>query len=65
MQQIALKIQNLPTHTINALVSDIAKKTKKKRLSSGTATFNQYCTMIAETLTKPATKELVAKYDLL
>ena len=62
---IAEKIKELPTHTIVQLVRDIAKKSKKKTLRSGTMFFADYCKTIARALTKETTKELVKTYNLL
>lgn len=67
METLVENIQNLPTHQINALVNDInviAKKSKKKTLSSGQMFFRDYCGKIAEALQKGSAKELVHKYRL-
>lgn len=64
METLVENIQNLPTHQINALVNEIARKSKKKRLSSGQMFFRDYCKAIAEALQKESTKELVYKYRL-
>lgn len=61
---IAAKIQELPLGTTVQLVRDIAKKSKKKTLQSGTQSFAEFCKTIAKALTKETTKELVKTYDL-
>jgi len=64
IEVIAERIKELPTATIVQLVRDIAKKSKKKTLSSGTMFFAEYCKTIAKALTKETTKELVHTYNL-
>jgi len=62
--QIAERIKQLELRVIASLIGDIAKSTKKKRLKSGTQSFNQFCETIALSLTKPSTKGLLEKYNL-
>lgn len=61
---LAVKIQALETKTVVALVNDIAKYSKKKRLESGSMFFGQFCEIIARNLTKQTTKVLIKKYNL-
>lgn len=62
---LATKLFVKSTKEVSAIVSDIAKKTKKKTMSSGTGFYLDYCKMIAKTLlTKESTKELIVKYNL-
>jgi hypothetical protein len=64
LEILAARIQDLPTGTIVQLVRDIAKRSKKKTLKSGTMFFKDFCKLIAENLTKETTKELVYVYRL-
>lgn len=64
IEVLAERIKELPTHTIVQLVRDIAKRSKKKQLQSGTLFFKDFCKKIAEALTKETTKELISVYDL-
>lgn len=62
---IASKIQAMDTRAVDALVSDAAKCSKKKRLSSGSLTFRDYCKKIAEFIvSKRTTQGLIEKYNL-
>ncbi len=64
VELLAAKIEELPTQTIVQLVRDIAKRTKKKTLKSGTMFFSEWCKTIAQALTKETTKELIHIYRL-
>jgi len=61
---VASKIEAMPTNEVNKLISDIARKTKKKRLESGNLFYRDFCKVIAQTVTKQSTRELLAKYNL-
>lgn len=61
---IAAKIKELPLQTTVQLVRDIAKKSKKKTLQSGTQSFAEFCKTIARALTKETTKGLIQVYNL-
>jgi hypothetical protein len=65
IQTIADNIAKLDTRVIDTMISDIAKATKKKRLSSGSLTFSQYCKTIAEFVaSKKTAQSVIAKYNL-
>lgn len=64
IEVLADKIKDLPTQTIVQLVRDIAKKSKKKTLQSGTMFFAEWCKAIAKALTKETTKGLITVYGL-
>jgi hypothetical protein len=64
METLVEKITELSTNEIVSLVNDIAKKSKKKRLSSGNMFFRDFCKTIANALQKESTKELLHKYNL-
>ena len=65
---LAEKIKQLDTKVVITLVTDmnaIFKKSKKKALSSGTQSFNQFCETIANNLAnRPIVKSLIEKYNL-
>ena len=61
VEAVANKVSDLPLKTILSITSDIAKKTKKKRIKSGTASFKKYCNMIAENLLKETNRPVLEK----
>jgi len=64
VEVIAKKIEEMPTQTIVKLIGEIAKKSKKKSLKSGSLFFKDFCKVIAGNLTKESTKDLITKYQL-
>lgn len=65
---LAEKIKELDTRVINTLLSDmnaIFKKSKKKGLTSGKQSFNEFCQSIANNLhSRSIVKSLIEKYNL-
>lgn len=61
---LSTKLADIDTRDFDKIVSEIAKKTKTKRLSSGTMFFSQYCKAVAKALLKPSTQGLIEKYNL-
>lgn len=61
---LASKIQAMPTNEVNVLITEIARKTKKKRLQSGNMFYSEFCKHIAESLQKQSTRELIVKFNL-
>lgn len=65
---LAEKIKQLDTKQVLAIVSEmnaVFKKSKKKALTSGTQTFNQFCETIANNLAnRPIVKPLIEKHKL-
>lgn len=64
INNLSEKLATMDVREFDKIVGDIAKKTKTKRLTSGTMFFRQYCKSVAEAMLKPSTESLIAKYNL-
>ena len=62
IQTIADRIATMQTRQIETMVSEIAKQTKKKKITSGNLFFKDYCRKIAEFVVNRTT--IVQKYNL-
>ncbi len=60
---IADKVGDLPFQTINKITAEIARKTKKKRITSGSQSFKDYCNVIAENLVKENNRPVLEKFS--
>ncbi len=58
-EQIAEKLSEVEFKEFDSILSRIAKKTKKKKLSAGTMFFAEFREKIAHELSKPVCKEVL------
>lgn len=60
--KVAAALSEVPLATLANITVDIAKRSKKKRITSGSMFFKDFCKIVAEQLVKPANHEILAKY---
>lgn len=59
--QIAAKLALIKFNEYESIIKEIAKRTKEKKLSSGTMSFEQFRNKIAQNLLKPSCKPVLQK----
>jgi hypothetical protein len=64
MQELTEKLTQLELKEIERITIEIARNTKKKRLTSGSMFFKQYCNLIAEQLLREKNRSIVQKFNL-
>lgn len=62
VDKVVAALNEIPLATLVNITVDIAKRSKKKRITSGSMFFKDFCKTVAEQLVKPANYEILAKY---
>lgn len=60
--QLAKALDQIPLLAVSNITKDIAKRSKKKVITSGNKFFSQFIKEVAQELLKPANYEILAKY---